>query len=79
MYKFGFIILGANDYLRHFDTTVFEIDNDNFSVQFDNKGRAYILDNVNQVKVNRLLNALAEKNIEIEVTSVAKWKELPDA
>jgi len=59
------------------DMEVFHIDLEKHDVRFDSRGRAYMFDGVNQLKVELITEKLKAQDILVETVSVAKWKELP--
>lgn len=63
--------------MRRCDMTVFNIDLEKHDVEFDSQGRAYMLDGVNQLRVEQITEKLEAQDIKVETVSVAKWKELP--
>lgn len=76
-YKFGIVLEEANDYLRRFDINFFKIKEEDYKLQFDNKGRAYVLEDVNMNRTEKLMKFFQDRNIKVRIESAIKWKELP--
>lgn len=81
-YRYGIIFKECNDYVRKIDmswlTFLDEKKQKSLRIDFDDKGRLFINDDVNANRVEQLSIMMLENDIDINIVSTRTWKSLPD-
>jgi len=81
-YRYRIILKEVNDYMRKADLSymdfIKENDQQSLKLQFDEKGRLFIEEDVNSNKTDKLVRLLEDNGISVGIMSCVKWKPLPE-
>jgi hypothetical protein len=81
-YRYGVVFTECNDYMRKVDlawlTFLDAREQDALEIDFDDKGRLFLNDDVHATRVDRLATLMRENDVDISIVSTRTWKPLPD-